>query len=415
MDKRRVVITGLGTVNACGLTAPSSWEAIRSGKSGICVCTRFDMSDHPSKVVGELKDFDPTVAVAKHEVKRYDPFILYALVAAQEAIEDSGVDLDQIDRDRAGTIIGSGIGGLLTIEEQHSVLVKRGPRRIAPDFVPKTMINAAAVQVSIKHGLRGPNFAVASACATGTHSVGLAFRLIARGEVDFIVTGGTEAVITPLCMAGFCSIKALSTSYNETPERSSRPFDKGRDGFVLGEGAGILIFEELEHARARGAKIYAEVKGFGQTADAYNIVQPAPEGRGAAKAMQLALDDSGIDPTTVDYINAHGTSTPFNDKLETEAIKTVFGDHARKLAISSTKSMIGHLLGASGGAELIMAAYSVQNDVIHPTINQEEPDPECDLDYVPNVARETPVRNVLSNSLGFGGHNGSIIIGKLDE
>jgi len=415
MHKRRVVITGLGTVNACGLTAPESWEAIRSGKSGITLCSRFDMAEYPSKIVGELKDFDPTVAIEKHEVKRFDPFILYALVAAKEALADSGIDLDKADRDRAGTLIGSGIGGLLTIEDQHAVLEKRGPRRISPYFVPKIMMNAASGQVSIQHGLRGANFAIASACATATHSLGLAFRLIALGEMDFALTGGSEAVITPLCMAGFCSLKALSTQYNETPERASRPFDKRRDGFVLGEGAGILAFEELEHARARGARIYAEVKGFGQTADAYSIVQPAPGGKGAAKAMQHALDDAGLAPTDVDYINAHGTSTPFNDKLETTAIKAVFGEHARKLAISSTKSMVGHLLGASGAVELIMGVYSIVNDLIHPTINQEEPDPECDLDYVPNEARQATIRNLVSNSLGFGGHNASIIIGKVDE
>jgi 3-oxoacyl-[acyl-carrier-protein] synthase II len=415
MSKRRVVITGLGTVNACALNAPDSWASIRAGRSGIAPLTRFDQDGYASTVVGELKDFDPTVAVEKHEVKRFDPFIQYALVASKEAVEDSGIDFDQVDRDRAGVLIGSGIGGLVTIEEQYSMLLKRGPRRVSPYFVPKIMMNAASGQVSIQYGLRGANFATASACATATHSVGLAYRMISYGDMDLALTGGSEAVITPLCLAGFCALKALSTSYNDTPEKASRPFDKGRDGFVLGEGAGILMFEELEHAKARGAKIYAEVKGFGQTADAFNIVQPAPEGRGAAKAMQLAVDDSGLDPTTIDYINAHGTSTPFNDRLETEAIKAVFGDHARDLAISSTKSMIGHLLGASGAAELIMTAYSVANDELHPTINHETPDPDCDLDYVPNEGRVTTVRNALSNSLGFGGHNATIIIGKLDE
>jgi 3-oxoacyl-[acyl-carrier-protein] synthase II len=415
MTKRRVVITGLGTVNACALNAPDSWAKIRAGESGIGPLTRFDQEGYASTVVGELPNFDPTVAVEKHEVKRFDPFIQYALVASKEAVEDSAIDPDQLDLDRAGVLIGSGIGGLVTIEDQYSMLLKRGPRRVSPYFVPKIMMNAASGQVSIQYGFRGPNFATASACATATHSVGLAYRLISYGEMDLALTGGSEAVITPLCMAGFCALKALSTSYNDTPEKASRPFDKDRDGFVLGEGAGILMFEELEHAKARGAKIYAEVKGFAQTADAFNIVQPAPEGRGAAKAMELAIKDSGLDPTTIDYINAHGTSTPFNDRLETEAIKTVFGDHAYDLAISSTKSMIGHLLGASGAAELIMTAYSVANDELHPTINHETPDPDCDLDYVPNEGRKTTVRNALSNSLGFGGHNATIIIGKLEE
>lgn len=415
MDMRRVVITGLGTVNAAGLNAPDSWENVRAGRSGIGPITYFECADYPSRVAGQLNGFDPTVAVAPHEVKRFDPFILYALAAAKEAVEDSHVDLTAVDPDVCGVVIGSGIGGLQTIEEQHSTLLERGARRVSPYFVPKIMMNAAAGQVSIQYGLRGVNFATASACATATHSLGLAYRLIRGGDADLIVTGGAEAVITPLCVAGFCALKALSTSYNDEPGRASRPFDANRDGFVLGEGAGILVFEEREHAKARGARIYAEVKGFGQSADAFNIVQPAPEGRGAARSMELALRDAGLAPGDLQYVNAHGTSTPFNDKLETQAIHAVFGEHAGKLAISSTKSMIGHLLGASGAVELIMTVLGIHEGIVHPTINLENPDPECDLDYVPNEARELRVTNAISNSLGFGGHNASIVVGRPDD
>ena len=413
-NAKRVVITGYGTVNACGLTASESWEAVRAGRSGVGPITRFDSEEMTSKIAAELKDFDPTVAMAKHEVKRYDPFIQYALVAAKEAVEHSGIDLDSADRDRCGSIIGSGIGGLQTIEEQYTVLGKRGARRISPYFVPKIMMNAATGQVSIQHGLRGGNFATASACASAAHAVGMAFRAIRDGELDFALTGGSEAVVTPLCVAGFCALKALSTGYNDDPTRASRPFDNKRDGFVLGEGAGVLAFESLEHARARGATIYAEMKGFGQTADAYNIVQPAPEGRGAGRAMNLALEDAGLAPADIDYVNAHGTSTPFNDRLETQAIKRIFGDHAPKLAISSSKSMVGHLLGASGAVELIFTICSINDGFLHPTINQEEPDPDCDLDYIPNEGRTAETRYAISNSLGFGGHNASVIVGKFE-
>ena len=414
-NARRVVITGYGTVNACGLTASDSWEAVRSGRSGAGPITRFDPAEMTSKIAAELKEFDPTVAVEKHEVKRYDPFIQYALVAAKEAVEHCGIDFDSADLDMCGSIIGSGIGGLQTIEEQYTVLGKRGARRISPYFVPKIMMNAATGQVSIEYGLRGGNFATASACASAAHAVGMAYRSVRDGELDFALTGGSEAVITPLCVAGFCALKALTTSYNDEPTRASRPFDAKRDGFLLGEGAGVLVFESLEHARARGATIYAEVKGFAQTADAYNIVQPAPEGKGAARAMSLALKDAGLEPDAIDYVNAHGTSTPFNDRLETEAIKRVFGEHARKLAVSSSKSMIGHLLGASGAVELIFTICSINDGFLHPTVNQEESDPDCDLDYVPNVGRDAEVRNAISNSLGFGGHNASVIVGKFEE
>jgi 3-oxoacyl-[acyl-carrier-protein] synthase II len=414
-NAQRVVITGLGSVNACGLTVPESWEKVKAGGSGIGPITVFDHSEMTSKIAAELKDFDPTVAVERHEVKRYDPFIQYALVAAKEAVLHSRIDFGATDLDRAGSIIGSGIGGLQTIEEQYTVLGKRGARRISPYFVPKIMMNAATGQVSIEYGLRGGNFATASACASSAHALGLAFRSVRDGELDIVLTGGSEAVITPLCVAGFCALKALSTAYNDEPERASRPFDLNRDGFVLGEGSGILMFENLEHAKARGATIYAEVKGFGQTADAYNIVQPAPGGRGAARAMSLALADGGLEPGDIDYINAHGTSTPFNDKLETLAIHSVFGDHAAKLAVSSSKSMVGHLLGASGAVELIFTALSIHEEFIHPTANYETPDPECDLDYVPNVGRKAVIRNALSNSLGFGGHNASLLIGKYED
>jgi len=444
-SSNRVVITGLGTVNACGLSVPESWAAVKAGVSGIGPLTRFGTEGFTSRVAGELPDFDPTVAMERHEVKRFDPFIQFALVAAKEAVEDSGIDFGgsdsggsdsggsdsggsdsrgsdsggagsgAVDLDRAGTIIGSGIGGLQTIEEQYTILGKRGPGRISPYFVPKIMMNAASGQVSITYGLRGANFATASACASSAHAVGMAFDLIRRGVLDFALTGGSEAVITPLCVGGFCALKALSTAYNDDPARASRPFDAERDGFVLGEGAGILAIESLELAKKRGARIYAELKGFGQTADAYNIVQPAPEGEGAARAMRLALDDGGIPIDQVDYINAHGTSTPFNDKLETQAIRTVFGEHADRLKVSSSKSMVGHLLGASGAVELIFTSLGIHEGLVHPTINYENPDPDCDLDYVPNETQEYSVRNALSNSLGFGGHNASILVGKFVE
>ncbi len=409
---RRVVITGLGTVNACGLNVKDSWAAVKAGRSGVGRITRFDPADLTSQIAAELKGFDPTVAMEAHEVKRFDPFIQYALVAAREAMLDSGIDLKAVDLNRGGSVIGSGIGGLQTIEEQHLVLNERGARRVSPYFVPKIMMNAASGQASIQYGLRGANFATASACASSAHALGLAMFLIRHGVVDFALTGGAEAVVTKLCVAGFCALKALATSFNDCPEKASRPFDAKRDGFVLGEGAGILMFEEYEHARRRGARVYAEVKGFGQTADAFNIVQPAPEGEGAARAMALAIADSGLRPEDISYVNAHGTSTPFNDKLETQAIRTVFGAHADRLMVSSSKSMVGHLLGASGAVELIFTALSVHEGVVHPTINYENPDPECNLDYVPNVKREVEVPNALSNSLGFGGHNASIIIGR---
>jgi 3-oxoacyl-[acyl-carrier-protein] synthase II len=414
-NARRVVITGFGAVNACGLNVPDSWDAVRNGRSGVGPITRFDSAEMTSKIAAELKNFDPTVAVERHEVKRYDPFIQYALVAAKEAVEHSGIDFDSTDRDLCGSIIGSGIGGLQTIEEQYTVLMKRGAGRISPYFVPKIMMNAATGQVSIEYGLRGGNFATASACASAAHAVGMAFRSVREGELDFCLTGGSEAVVTPLCVAGFCALKALSTAHNDEPELASRPFDKGRDGFVLGEGAGVLVFESLDHAKARGATIYAEMLGFGQTADAYNIVQPAPEGRGAARAMSLALADAGLEPSAIDYVNAHGTSTLFNDRLETEAIKRVFGDHAAKLQISSSKSMVGHLLGASGAVELIFTVCSIRDAFLHPTINQEESDPDCDLDYIPNVGRAVQIRYAISNSLGFGGHNASVVVGKFEE
>ncbi|MCU0724680.1 MAG: beta-ketoacyl-ACP synthase II [Planctomycetes bacterium] len=410
---RRVVITGLGAVTACGLNVRDTWASLKAGRSGVARLSAFDPSELPSQVAAELKGFDPTVAVEAHEVKRFDRFILYALVAAKEAIGDSGLEIEKSDPERGGVIIGSGIGGLQTIEEQHLVLQEKGPRRVSPYFVPKIMMNAASGQVSILHGLKGANFATASACASSAHALGMTFRLIRAGELDFALTGGSEAVITKLCVAGFCSLKALSTSFNSEPERASRPFDAKRDGFVLGEGGGILMFEELEHAKRRGARIYAEVKGFGQTADAFNIVQPAPEGEGAARAMNLALADARLAPESIQYINAHGTSTPFNDKLETQAIHRIFGAHARRLMVSSSKSMVGHLLGGAGAVEMIFTALSIHEGVIHPTINYEFPDPECDLDFVPNVAREVQVENALSNSLGFGGHNASLVVGRL--
>jgi len=409
--KKRVVVTGLGAITPIGNGKQEFWQALLEGKSGVARITRFDPTDYTTQIAGEVKNFDATQYIDKKEAKRMDRFTQFAIAAAKMALEDSGLDLKTEDLQRIGTVVGTGIGGIDTLNDQYKVLFDKGPNRISPFFVPMMIANMAAGQVSINMGLQGPCSCVITACATGTNSIGDAFKIIQRGDADVMFAGGTEAAVSPAAMAGFCSMKALSTR-NDEPEKASRPFDKGRDGFVMGEGAGIVVLESLEHAVARGATIYAEISGYGTNADAYHITAPAPEGVQAAKCMELAVKDAGIQTTDVDYINAHGTSTPLNDKNETLAIKALFGDHAAKLAISSIKSMTGHLLGASGGIEFIATVLTVANDMIPPTINYETPDPELDLDYVPNTARKQAVNIALSNSFGFGGHNATLLVKK---
>ncbi len=411
MNKRRVVITGLGLITPLGVGVESSWEAFVEGKSGIGKITRFDASDLPVQIAGEVKDFDPSFYIEQKEIKKMDRFIHFALAASSMAIEDSRLQITEENAERVGVIIGSGIGGLPAIEHYHKIYLEKGYRRITPFFIPMLIINLASGQVSIKFGAKGPNSAVATACATGSHAIGDAFRIIQRGEADVMIAGGTESVITPLAIGGFAVMKALSTRNNE-PERASRPFDIDRDGFVMGEGAGIVIMESLDYAKARGAKIYAEIVGYGMTSDAFHITAPAPGGEGAATCMSLALKDAGVTPEVVDYINAHGTSTKYGDEIETAAIKKVFGEHAYRLSVSSTKSMTGHLLGAAGGVEAIVSVLSICHDIIPPTINLDNPDPECDLDYVPHRARHRNVNYALSNSFGFGGTNASLLFRK---
>ena len=410
--KRRVVVTGLGTVSPYGVGVPTLWESVRAGKSGIGLITRFDTADFPVKFGGEVKGFDPEQHFDKKEARHLDRVTQFALVAAEEARKDAGLDLSQVDRLRAGAIIGSGIGGLETTEDQVLTLRDKGVRRVTPFLVPMMMINAPGGQVAIAMGLRGPNFCVSSACASANHALGLAFHTIRYGHAELMFAGGSEAALTPIGLAGFCAARALSKR-NEAPEQASRPFDKDRDGFVFSEGAGVLVLEEYEHAKRRGARIYAELAGFGNTDDAFHITAPHEEGDGAARAMAEALTDAGIGPADVQYVNAHGTSTDLNDRLETMAIKRVFGDHARKLAISSSKSMHGHLLGASGGVESIVTAMALHEQVAPPTINYTTPDPDCDLDYVPNTARPMAIEAALSNTFGFGGHNATLLFRRL--
>ena len=411
---RRIVITGLGAVTPLGMDKEVYWKALCDGRSGISLISRWDASRHDTRIGGEIKDFDPTPWIEVREQRRIDRFAQFAIVASAHAVKDAALDTSREDLDRVGVVIGSGIGGLAEIEEQHERLITKGPDRVSPFLVPKLMVNAAAGLVSIRFGARGPNTAVATACASGSHSVGDAYRVIQRDEADVMITGGAEAALTPIGQAGFCSMKALSKR-NDEPERASRPFEKNRDGFVMGEGAGIVVIEELGHARRRGAYIYAEILGYGMSADAHHITAPEPSGRGATSAMLDAIRQSGLKPEDVDYVNAHGTSTELNDKMETAAMKAAFGEHARKLAISSTKSMIGHLLGAAGGVELVFTALAVDRDLMPPTINYEEPDPQCDLDYVPNVARACPVKVAMSNTFGFGGHNACLLIAKCQD
>jgi len=412
MTTRRVVITGAGAICALGHDLDTVWTAASEGRSGARRVESWDPAELACQIACEIRDFDADAYFGR-TAKKLDRFAQYGIVAADEAIRDSGIDFASEDPDRCGAICGSGIGGLQEIESQHLVMLDRGARRVTPHFIPKLMINALSGQISIRHGLRGDNYVTASACASASHALGLALRAIRDGDHEVVVTGGSEATITKLAMAGFTNMKAMSTR-NDDPAAASRPFDKDRDGFVMGEGAGMLVFEELEHARKRGARIYAEVKGFGMTADAHHITAPTPAGAGPAKAMQRALADGRADPERVNYVNAHGTSTPLNDAAETRAIRTVFGAHADRMAVSSTKSMAGHLLGGSGGLELALCARMFAEGAVHPTVNYETPDPECDLDYVPNEAREFAIDHCLSNSLGFGGHNVALLLARYE-
>jgi len=410
----RVVVTGLGAVAPNGIGVETFWRSIIHGVSGIGPITRFDASKHDTRIAGEVQGFDPLQWLEKKEARKMDLFIHYAVAAAQMAYDDSGLKLTDDNRERIGVFVGTGMGGIPALEESHKLLLERGPGRISAFFIPSIITNLASGQISMRFGMKGPNSCVSTACATGNHAIGDSFRIIQRGEADVMLAGGSEAVITPLTIGGFCSMKALSTR-NDEPTRASRPFDRDRDGFVMGEGSGLMVLEQLEHARRRSAKIYAEIVGYGMCADAYHITQPAPEGEGAVRSMRLALKDAKLTPSQVDYINAHGTSTPVGDVMETLAIKTVFGEHARSLAVSSTKSMTGHLLGAAGGVESVIAVLTLVHGILPPTINYETPDPECDLDYVPNTARRAEVRYALTNSFGFGGTNASLLFKKYEE
>ncbi|EMI15828.1 3-oxoacyl-[acyl-carrier-protein] synthase 2 [Rhodopirellula maiorica SM1] len=411
-SERRVVITGLGVVSPLAVDVPQFWQRLTAGESGIHDLTTLDTSQYKVHFGGDIPDFDISGVVDHREAKRLDRFTQFAVHAAEQAISDASIDFEALDRHMCGVILGSGIGGLGEIEVQIEKMITKGPDRVSPFTVPKMMLNAAGGNISITHGLKGPNFAVATACASATNAMGEAMRSIQLGETDLVITGGTEAAITRMGLAAFQNMKALSTR-NDNPAGASRPFDANRDGFVLGEGAGVLIFEELEHAKARGAKIYGEIIGYGTTSDAGHITAPDPAGLGAAAAMQAAIDDAGIQPTEIDYINAHGTSTPLGDKAETQAIKTVFGEHAYKTSISSTKSSLGHSLGASGGIEAVILCKTLETSTIAPTINLETPDPACDLDYTPNEAKQRDVKVAMSNSFGFGGHNACVVIRKL--
>ncbi len=412
--EKRVVITGMGVISPVGNNLELFWDSLINGKSGVGYITQFDTTEYPVKIAAEVKDFQAEEFIDKKEARRMDRFVQFAVAAAKMALQDANLTIDESNAERIGVYIGSGIGGLITIEDQHKVLLEKGPKRVSPFFIPMLIGNMASGQVSILTGAKGPNHAPVSACATGTHAIGDAFSVIRRGDADVMIAGGSEATITPLAVAGFSSMKALSTR-NEEPQKASRPFDNERDGFVMAEGSGVLILESLEHAKKRGATIYAEVIGYGATGDAYHLTSPSPDGEGASRAMKMAIDRANIKTDEVDYINAHGTSTPLNDQFETLAIKNTFAEHAYKLAISSTKSMTGHLLGAAGAVEGIALALSLKNGIIPPTINYENNDPNCDLDYVPNQARKQDIKIGLSNSLGFGGHNATIVMRKFEE
>jgi 3-oxoacyl-[acyl-carrier-protein] synthase II len=412
--KRRVVVTGLGLVTPVGNDVPTTWEALKRGQSGADQIQRFDTEKFDVKFACEVKNFSAEDFLEKKEARRMGAFTHFAIAASDEAVRDSGLKIDESNAEMIGTYISSGIGDFWAIEREHEKLLNSGPGRVSPFFIVSAIVNLAAGNVSIRHGAKGPNSATATACSAGAHAIGDSFRLIERGDADAMICGGAESAITPMSVAGFASMKALST-HNEEPKKASRPFDAKRDGFVIGEGAGLLILEELEHAKARGAKIYAEIVGYGMSGDAFHVTMPDETGSGAIRVMQRALKDAGIDPEQIGYINAHGTSTPYNDKFETLAIKKVFGDHAYKLAVSSTKSMTGHALGAAGGIEAVISILSLYENQLMPTINYENPDPDCDLDYVPNEPRNQEVEYVLSNSFGFGGTNACLIFKRYEE
>jgi 3-oxoacyl-[acyl-carrier-protein] synthase II len=407
VSTRRVVVTGLGTLSPVGNTADEFWSALVQGRSGVGLITKFDSAGYPTRIAGEVKNFDPLNFVDKKEARRLDPYLQYAVASSVLAVQDAALDTGKVDGTRFGVLIGSGIGGISTLLESHRNLLEKGPDRVSPFFIPMLIANMASGLVSIRFGAKGPNSAVVTACATGNHAIGDSFKIIQRGDADLMIAGGSEAIIIPLTIAGFCSMKAMSTR-NDEPTKAMRPCDANRDGFVAGEGAGIVVLEALEHALARDARIYAEIVGYGMTGDAHHMTAPDPEGDGAARAMAAAIRDAGLDVSAVGYINAHGTSTPYNDKFETIAIKRVFGDHARRLAVSSTKSMTGHLLGAAGGIEAIATVLALHHGVLPPTINYETPDPDCDLDYIPNQARKQDVEVALSNAFGFGGTNATL-------
>jgi 3-oxoacyl-[acyl-carrier-protein] synthase II len=409
---KRVVVTGLGVIASLGHNVSDFWAGITAGKCGIDRVTLFDAKDYTCQIGAEVRGWDAAQHMDPKEVRRNDRYTHFGFCAAKQAVTDAKLDMAKENLDRVGVIIGSGIGGMLTIEAQHSVLKERGPRKVSPFMIPALISNMCGGLVAIELGARGPNFCVVSACATATHAIGESLRMIRGGEADVMVCGGAEAAITPLSYAGFCSMKAMSTC-NDTPAKASRPFDLNRDGFIMGEGSGILVIESLEHALARGAHIYCELAGYAATCDAYHITQPDPEGKGLSLAMSRALSDAHLAPHEIDYINAHGTSTPYNDKFETLAIKKVFGEHANKVPVSSTKSMTGHLLGAAGGIEAVISVKAIENGVLPPTINLDTPDPECDLDYVPNAMRTAEVKTVLSNNLGFGGQNAALVFRKI--
>lgn len=410
--KHRVVITGIGAVTALGHDLDTFWNNLVQGKSGVSKIESFDVSEYPTQIAASVKDFNPEDYIDRKEARKMDRFVQFAAAAAKNALADSGLNIaEQADPERVGVMIGSGIGGLGTWEDQHNILLQKGPKRVSPFFIPMMIANMASGHVSILFGAKGPNTTAVTACATGTHSIGDSYKLIQRGDADVMICGGAEATIRPTGLAGFCSMRAMSTR-NDEPEKASRPFDLERDGFIMGEGSGILILESLEHAQKRGAKIYGEIIGYGLSGDAHHMTEPDPNG--PERCMKMAIRDAGLEPEQIDYINAHGTSTPVGDRSETIAIKRALGDHAYKVAISSTKSMTGHLLGAAGGVEAVICALTIQNGVIAPTINLEHPDPECDLDYVPNEARHADVKVAMSNSFGFGGHNATIILKKFE-
>lgn len=411
---RRVVITGVGLVTPLGTGVEKNWQALMEGRSGIGPVTRFDVSDFPTRIAGEVKDFHPEEFIEKRDLKKMDLFIQYAVAAAQMAMDEARLPVTADNEDLVGVIIGVGIAGLSSIEEYHKLFLDTRLKRVSPFFIPKLIANMAPGQISIRYGAKGINYTPTSACSSGAHAVGEAFRLIRLGEQDAVIAGGAEAALTPLGLGGFIAMKAVS-SRNDPPEKASRPFDRNRDGFVMSEGAGVVVLEELEQARKRGAKIYAEVIGYGTNADAYHMTAPSPEGEGAVRCIRLALRSGAVDPLEVDYVNAHGTSTPYNDATETLAIKRVFGEHAARMAVSSTKSMTGHLLGAAGGVEAVYSALALHHQCLPPTINYEEPDPDCDLDYVPNAPRRASVRVALSNSFGFGGTNVCLAFRRWDE